>query len=143
MHLPRSHSTFIIGNYSGKYFYPWKKKLSLPSLSQRQRLPLQFQGLLCSFFRSSGLLFLGGLLVPGLSLSSGSPLPYHFLSFPASTYGHSLFQKQSEGWRDDSAVKSTGCSSRGPRFHSKHSHGSSQSSVNPVPDDLMPLFWTQ
>ncbi|EDL22055.1 mCG1048556 [Mus musculus] len=29
-------------------------------------------------------------------------------------------------------VKSTGCSCKGPRFNSKHSHGSSQLSVTPV-----------
>ena len=29
------------------------------------------------------------------------------------------------GWRDGSVVKSTCCSSRGPRFNSKHPHGSS------------------
>lgn len=29
------------------------------------------------------------------------------------------------GWRDDSAVKSTGCSSIGPRFYSQHPHSSS------------------
>ena len=33
-------------------------------------------------------------------------------------------------------VKSTGCSSRGPRFNSQHSHGSSQLFVTPVPGDL-------
>jgi hypothetical protein len=32
----------------------------------------------------------------------------------------------SEGWRDGSAVKSTGCSSRGPEFNSQQSHGGSQ-----------------
>jgi hypothetical protein len=30
------------------------------------------------------------------------------------------------GWRDGSAVKNTGCSSRGPRFNSQHPHGGSQ-----------------
>jgi hypothetical protein len=30
------------------------------------------------------------------------------------------------GWRDGSMVKSTNCSSKGPRFSSQHPHGSSQ-----------------
>jgi hypothetical protein len=33
------------------------------------------------------------------------------------------------GWRDDSEVKSTVCSSRGPGFNSQHPHGGSQPSV--------------
>ena len=33
------------------------------------------------------------------------------------------------GWRDDSAVKSTDCSSRGPEFNSQQPHGGSQQSV--------------
>jgi hypothetical protein len=32
------------------------------------------------------------------------------------------------GWRDGSAVKSTGCSSRGPEFNSQQPHGGSQDS---------------
>jgi hypothetical protein len=39
------------------------------------------------------------------------------------------------GWRDGSVVKSTGCSSRGPRFNSQHLHGSSQLSATPVPGE--------
>ena len=35
-------------------------------------------------------------------------------------------------------LRSTGCSSRGPRFNSQHPHGSSQVSVTPVPGDLIP-----
>jgi hypothetical protein len=35
-------------------------------------------------------------------------------------------------WRDGLAVKSTGCSSRGPEFNSQQPHGGSQ------PSDLMP-----
>ena len=46
----------------------------------------------------------------------------------------------SRGWRDDSAVKSTGCSSRGPGFNSQHLHGSSQLSVTPVPGDVMSTY---
>ena len=34
-----------------------------------------------------------------------------------------------------SVVKSTDCSSRGPRFNSQHPHGGSQLSVAPVPED--------
>jgi hypothetical protein len=37
------------------------------------------------------------------------------------------------GWRDGSAVKSTGCSSRRPGSSSQHPHGSSQLSVISVP----------
>jgi hypothetical protein len=33
------------------------------------------------------------------------------------------------GWRDDSTVKSTECSSRGPEFYSQQPHGGSQPSV--------------
>jgi hypothetical protein len=32
------------------------------------------------------------------------------------------------GWRDGSAVKSTGCLSRGPEFNSQYPHGGSQPS---------------
>ena len=39
------------------------------------------------------------------------------------------------GW-DGLAVKSTGCSSRWPRFNSQHPHDSSQLSVTPVAGDL-------
>ena len=38
---------------------------------------------------------------------------------------------EERGWRDGSAGKSTGCSSRGPGFNSQHAHGSSQLSVTP------------
>jgi hypothetical protein len=41
------------------------------------------------------------------------------------------------GWRDGSAVKSTDCSSRGPRFNSQHPHGSLQPSI--IGSDA--LFW--
>jgi hypothetical protein len=41
------------------------------------------------------------------------------------------------GWRDGSAVKSTGGSSRGPEFNSQHPHGGSQPSV--MGSDA--LFW--
>jgi hypothetical protein len=42
-----------------------------------------------------------------------------------------------EGWRDDSAVKSTGYSSRGPEFKSQQPYGGSQPSV--MRSDA--LFW--
>ena len=44
----------------------------------------------------------------------------------------------SGGWRDDSAVRSTGCSSRGPGFNSQNPHGGSQLSVAPIPGDQAP-----
>ena len=37
-----------------------------------------------------------------------------------------------------SAVESTDCSSRGPRFNSQHPHNSTYLSVTPVPGDLTP-----
>ena len=45
--------------------------------------------------------------------------------------------KNSPGWRDGSAVKSTYCSSRGPEFKSQQPHGGSQPSV--MRSDA--LFW--
>jgi hypothetical protein len=42
-----------------------------------------------------------------------------------------------QGWRDDSAVKSTDCSSRGPEFNPQQPHGSSQPSVM----GSKALFW--
>jgi hypothetical protein len=33
-------------------------------------------------------------------------------------------------WRDSSEVKSTGCSSRTPRFNSKHPHGTHKNAEN-------------
>ena len=44
-----------------------------------------------------------------------------------------------EDWRDDIGVKSTCCSSRGPKFDSKHPHCHSiQLSGTSVAGDLMP-----
>lgn len=40
--------------------------------------------------------------------------------------------KQNRGWRDGSSIKSTGCSSRGPRFNSQHPDGISQLLVTVV-----------
>ena len=48
--------------------------------------------------------------------------------------------KDSWGWRDGSAAKSTGCSSRRPGFNSQHPHGSSQLSVTQVPLDSTPTY---
>ena len=43
-------------------------------------------------------------------------------------------------WRDGSVVKSTCCSSWGPRFSSQHLHGSSQPSISAIPATLRPLL---
>jgi hypothetical protein len=43
------------------------------------------------------------------------------------------------GWRDDSSVKSTGCSSRGSWFNFQHPHGRLQLFITPVPGDPTPL----
>jgi hypothetical protein len=40
-----------------------------------------------------------------------------------------------QGWRNGSAVKSTGHSSTGPQLNSQHAHGSSQLSVT-LPSDI-------
>lgn len=42
-------------------------------------------------------------------------------------------------WRDSSVVKCTGCSCKGSGFYSWYPHGSSQPSVIPVREDLMPF----
>jgi hypothetical protein len=44
------------------------------------------------------------------------------------------------GWRDGSVVKSTGCSSKGPRFNSQYPHGGSQLSITSVPGESNALF---
>ena len=44
-----------------------------------------------------------------------------------------------EGWRDDSVVKSTGCSPKGPGLNSKNPDGSSQQSETSVPEDPVPF----
>jgi hypothetical protein len=41
------------------------------------------------------------------------------------------------GWREDSMVESTDCSSRGPKFNSQHPYGGAQPSV--MGSDA--LFW--
>jgi hypothetical protein len=46
-------------------------------------------------------------------------------------------RQRQRDWRDDSAVMSTDCSSRGPEFKSQHPHSSSQPSV--MRSDA--LFW--
>jgi hypothetical protein len=40
------------------------------------------------------------------------------------------------GWRDNSMVKSTGCSSRGPGVNSQDPHGSSELSITSITGDL-------
>lgn len=45
------------------------------------------------------------------------------------------------GWRDKVAVRSPGCSSRGPRLKFQNPYGGSEPSVTPIPGNLMPLFW--
>ena len=48
-----------------------------------------------------------------------------------------LLKTYTWGWRDGSAVKSTGCSSSGPEFNSQEPHGGSEPSV--MESDV--LFW--
>jgi hypothetical protein len=48
-----------------------------------------------------------------------------------------VFRKRGQLERDDSVVKSTDCSSRGPEFNSQQPHGGSQPSV--IGSDA--LFW--
>jgi hypothetical protein len=70
---------------------------------------------------------------------SYDPLSHPHL--PAEQHNKS-FQKQIKetngGQRDNSAVKSTGCFSRGPGFNFQFPHGSSQVSITPVLRDLVP-----
>jgi hypothetical protein len=40
-----------------------------------------------------------------------------------------MIKKRPMGWKDDSVVKSTDCSSRSPKFNSQQPHGGSQPSV--------------
>lgn len=47
-----------------------------------------------------------------------------------------VLKKSAMGRRDDSVVRSIGCTSKGPGFDSRDSHGSSQLFVIPVPRDL-------
>jgi hypothetical protein len=53
-----------------------------------------------------------------------------------------LFWKTPKDWRDGSAVKSTGCSSRGLEFNSQQPHGGSQPSVMGS-DSLFWCVWRQ
>jgi hypothetical protein len=50
---------------------------------------------------------------------------------------YSKKKKKGGGWRDGSAVKTTDCSSEGPKFKSQQPHGGSQPSV--MRSDT--LFW--
>jgi hypothetical protein len=65
----------------------------------------------------------------------------HILGKPFTTKLHHYLsyhlKKKIPGWRDGSAVKSTGCSSEGPEFKSHQPHGGSQPSV--MRSDA--LFW--
>jgi hypothetical protein len=58
------------------------------------------------------------------SISKRWPRVYECLTFRC----HTVLKRDGR-WRDGSAVKSTGCSSRGPEFNSQKSHGGSQPSV--------------
>lgn len=52
-----------------------------------------------------------------------------------------LYQKRPRGvYRDDSVVKSPGCSSKGPLFDSQHPHGRSQLPLTPFRWDLTPRY---
>ena len=51
-----------------------------------------------------------------------------------------LAEIKCRGLRDDSAIESTGCFSRGPRFNSQYPHGGLQLSVTPVSRDPAPLL---
>jgi hypothetical protein len=46
------------------------------------------------------------------------------------------------GWRDSSAVKNIGCSSRRPKFNSQQPHGSSQPFIMGSDDHLLALRQT-
>lgn len=54
----------------------------------------------------------------------------------------SVYKTKIQGWREGSAVKSTGHSCRRPGYNSQHPQGGSQSSVTPVPENSIPPFWT-
>jgi hypothetical protein len=56
--------------------------------------------------------------------------------------GMLLKRKKGGGWRDDSAVKSTDCSSEGPEFKSQQPHGGSQPSIMRS-DALLWSVWRQ
>jgi hypothetical protein len=60
---------------------------------------------------------------------------HHLLGFQNLSF--SSIKRRGEAWRDGSAVRSTGCSSRGPEFNSQQPHGGSQPSV--MGSDA--LFW--
>jgi hypothetical protein len=59
-------------------------------------------------------------------------LGYRTRSFVKNNNNNNKIVRGVGGWRDGSAVKSTGCSSRGPGFNSHHPRGGSQLSVTPV-----------
>jgi hypothetical protein len=51
------------------------------------------------------------------------------LTMTTGVYVFNPFKKIAEVWSNDSAVKSTDCSSRGPEFNSQQPHGGSQPSL--------------
>jgi hypothetical protein len=62
---------------------------------------------------------------------------YMYMCVHTHTHTHTQSKAECGGWRDSSAVKSTDCSSRGPKFNSQQPHGGSQPSV--MGSDA--LFW--
>jgi hypothetical protein len=69
----------------------------------------------------------------GIRLVSFYSKPFPYLNFV-----HLKFWIKD--WGDGSAVKTTGCSSRGPRFNCQHPSDSSQLSVTQVPEDPISSF---
>lgn len=49
-------------------------------------------------------------------------------------------QSADRGWRDGSAVQSTGCSPRGPEFNFQQAHGGLQSSMSLAPSSGMLVY---
>ena len=77
----------------------------------------------------------GGSLGPLLQLPELRSLACHLVQLNQSAPGPSkrpYLKTQGRTWRDGSTVKSTSCSSRGPRFDFQHPDGGSQLSVTPV-----------
>lgn len=73
----------------------------------------------------------------GLELRHPPASASRVLRLKASTIPqHNLFlffyflKNKIRGWRDGSSVKNTGCSTRGPRFNSQHSHIETNKSQN-------------
>jgi len=99
-----------------------------------QQLGLQKYLLVGRISSSTRHLLVHIVLVPCMSsLHSPLPLTHH----PIPIYLSSMV---SWGWRDDSVVKNSGRSYRGPRFDSQHPHGGSQLSTMAVPEDFTPFL---